>query len=271
MLGGCRWIGLATPLDHQVWALVNQPTLAFAAQSRAYGYWLGAPIALLVVALLMVPFIPRPQTMPAELLAIQVAWFAAVVGLAWIPLVDLEDGHLARWLFLHRRPDWLVFVPTAVGGLAALVPPFRLLALLADTRRAAGRLTRLGAVALHLVLPVAAWVGLVRLVCGRFLVEPMIALAVGPALALGLAWVGLPRPHVFPLAPVSPAALVRLFAVAVLLCGLVGFAGRPLPDGRRSGLLWARPSDTNNIRPWIDPVPLLGARAPKPSGSTPPR
>jgi len=28
LLGGCGWIGVSTPLDRQVWALVNQPTLA---------------------------------------------------------------------------------------------------------------------------------------------------------------------------------------------------------------------------------------------------
>ena len=26
LLGGCGWIGVSTPVDRQVWALVNQPT-----------------------------------------------------------------------------------------------------------------------------------------------------------------------------------------------------------------------------------------------------
>lgn len=271
VLGGCRWIGLSTPVDEQVWALVNQPTLAFAARSIAVGYWLGAPLVMLLVALLMVAYVPRPQTMAAELLAVQLAWFAAVYGLAWVPVVDLDDGHLARWLLLRRLPDWLAFVAPAAGALAALLPSLRLLALVAATRRAAGRLTRLAAVALHLVLPLAAGVALASLVAGRVMPAPLLASLAGPALALGLAWVGLPRPHVFPLAPVTAAALGRLLGMGLVLAGLVALAGRPLPDGRRSGLLWARPTDTNNIRPWVDPIPLLGARPPEPGGVAPPR
>lgn len=271
MMGGCRWIGLSTPVDQQVWALVNQPTLAFAARSSAIGYWLGAPLLVLLVALLTVPFVPRPQTMAAELLAVQLAWFAAVYGLAWIPLVDLDDGHLARWLFLRRLPSWLVFVAPAAGALASLASSLRLLALVAGARRAAGRVTRLGAVTLHLVLPLATGIALANLIAGKLLMVPVIASLLGPMLALALAWVGLPRPHVFPLAPVTAVGLGRLLAMAVVLAGLVAFAGRPLPDGRRSGLVWARPSDTNNIRPWVDPTPLLGARSQSSDAATPPR
>jgi hypothetical protein len=270
VLGGCRWIGLSTPVDQQVWALVNQPTLAFAARSIAVGYWLGAPLAALLVAVLVVPYIPRPQSLAAELSAVQLAWFAAVYGLAWIPLLDLDDGHLARWLLLRRLPDWLVFVAPAAGALVALIPSLRLLALVAATRRAAGRLTRLLAVTLHLLLPLAACLALASVMAGKVQVVPLIASLPAPVVALGLAWVGLPRPHVFPLTPVSGATIGRLLGTAVVLVTLVAIAGRPLPDGRRSGILWARPADTNNIRPWIDPIRLLGARSPGPARATPP-
>jgi hypothetical protein len=259
-LGGCGWIGLSLPVHRQVWALVNQPTLAFATEARALGYWLGSLTLLLLVAALLVPLMPRSQTLAAELLTLQVAWAAATVGLAWLPLLDLDDGHLARWLALHRLSHHLVWVAPVLGALASLVPSLHLLALLAGARRHAGRLARLGTVTLSLGLPLAAWVGLVSLLRGAPAVIPTLALAPPLLLALALAWVGLPRPHVLPLAAIAPASLVRAFAALLLLGALVAVAGRPLPDGRSTGLLWRRPTDTNNVRPWIKPVRVLGAR-----------
>ncbi len=35
LIGGCHWIGVTLPLDRQVWALVNQPVLNFAALPTA--------------------------------------------------------------------------------------------------------------------------------------------------------------------------------------------------------------------------------------------
>ena len=44
LLGGCSWIGMTTPLDRQVWALVNQPSMVFSREVAALGYWLGSTI-----------------------------------------------------------------------------------------------------------------------------------------------------------------------------------------------------------------------------------
>ena len=43
LIGGCGWIGISSPLDRQVWALMNQPTLNFSTLLRSLGYWAGSP------------------------------------------------------------------------------------------------------------------------------------------------------------------------------------------------------------------------------------
>ncbi len=261
MLGGCRWIGISLPLDHAVWALVNQPTLDFAARPAALGYWVGSLVLPLLVALVGIGFVPRPSTLGAELAAVQVTWATAVVGIAWLPLLDPSDGHLARWLELQRLPSELTSVTPAVAAIVTVPAVLRLLALLRGARRQSGRGLRLGAVLLHLVVPCAAGLGVAGYLLHPAPVAALIGAAVPSVVAFAIAWYGYPSPFVRPLATLRGRTYVVGAIAAVLLWAVVWTTGRPLGNGTSAGLLWGHAEGFNNIRAWIQPT-SLGSRQP---------
>lgn len=254
--GGCGWIGLSTPVDRQVWALVNQPTLHFASQGRAFGYWTGSTLLLLAVALLTVPYLPHPRTLAAELAAVHTAWAAAAVGLAWLPFIDPTDGHLWRWVELWHLPQTLAWLAPALAIPAAMPPTLRLLALLRASRHHSGRLLRIAVVGLHLVVPAAGWVAIARLVRGTLPVAPTAAVGVLVMVALAVAWFGYPPPFVHRLESLSRGSWLRVIGAAAVLAGAIWMAGRPVGPDRRAGLLWGHPQTTNNVRPWIEETDL---------------
>ncbi len=269
--GGCRWIGLTLPVHEQPWALVNQPSLAFSSQPQAVGYWFGGLFLCFCIALLTVGCGPRPKTLSWEIAAVQAAWGAAVVGLAWVPLLDLRDGHLSGFLRLNGAPDVLVWIAPVVAGWVALLPTTRLLALARTTQAAMTRWRRLSAVFLHQVLPAAVWVavGLVliairsdasttRIEVTQALIErlwpPAVAAAIPLIAALCLAWTSIPRPAVTRLEGLRLANVLPLLAGFAVLAFVVVAFGRPFADGRCSGLIWGAPDSRNNIRSWVEAI-----------------
>lgn len=256
LAGGCGWIGISTAVDRQVWALVNQPTLDFATQLRSLGYWSGSTLLPLFVAFAAIPLLPRARSLAAELMVLHAAWACAVVGLAWLPLLDPEDGHLARWFELWRLPAPLVFLASALAIPAVLPPTLRLLALLRIGRPNTGRMLRLATVAVHLAVPAAAWVAMVTFLLGAPPAPPALAAGAAVMVALSTAWFGYPPAFVHRLRGVALGSWLRMAAAAAVVVAIVWLAGRPLSGGRHAGLLWARPAASNNIRPWIDAVPL---------------
>ncbi|MBD3872686.1 MAG: hypothetical protein IFK91_07200, partial [Acidobacteria bacterium] len=150
LVGGCQWIGASLPLDRQVWALVNQPVLNFASLPSAGGYWLGSLMVPLIVAALVIPLFLRSNSMIVEVSVIQLAWGAAVVAVAWLPLLDQGDGHLARWLDLHDLPPTLVWLAPALAAGAGLLPTLRLLELARRRQKDTGRAYRVVLVVFHL-------------------------------------------------------------------------------------------------------------------------
>lgn len=263
VFGGCRFIGVSLAPHRQVWALVNQPTLDFAIRPAALGYWLGSLLLPLLFAALAVALLPRFGGLVSELAVVQWAWLAAVIGVAWLPVLDLEDGHLARWLFLHRWPVELVSLAPVLAAAASLPCVLRLLALLRARHRHSGRSLRLGTTVLHLLLPVAGWVALASWLRGSVPMPSAVAAAVPATAALAVAFYGYPSPHVRPLEGVRLRGLIGLAVTAVALWGLVAVAGRPLPGGDVRGWLWLPVDARNNVRPWIRPVPesLAGPRS----------
>jgi hypothetical protein len=256
LLGGCGWIGVSTPLDRQVWALVNQPTLAFAAESRSLGYWSGSLVLPLLIAVAAIALLPRPRSLAAELVLLHCAWACAVIGLAWLPLLDPQDGHLSRWLELWRLPAPLIWLAPALTIPSVLPPTLRLLALLRIGRPNTGRALRLAAVAVHLGLPTAAFAAVATLVSGAPPTPSTLVMGAAVVVALSTAWFGYPPPFVHRLRGLTLGSWVRLAAVAAATIVIVWLAGRPLAADNRAGLLWARPAVSNNIRPWIDAAPL---------------
>ena len=114
LIGGCQWIGVTLPIGRQVWALVNQPALNFASLPAAWGYWLGSILLPLLVAATIIGILPRPRSMVSELFSLQVAWAMTTLAMAWLPLVDTNDGHLARFLSLHGFSPPFPFWPCPV-------------------------------------------------------------------------------------------------------------------------------------------------------------
>lgn len=259
LLGGCRWIGVSIPLHRPVWALVDQPTLDFARRTAALGYWFGAIGTATAIGALAVAVVPRPRTVAAELAMIQTAWFASVLGVAWMPLLDLEDGHPARWLTLHSLPEELLVLAPVAAAAVAMIPTLRLLAVARAGRTHLGRAARLAVVLVHFLLPAGVTLAVASVLAPRL---PAVALigASGPAAsALAVAWLGFPPPHPWPLEPVSASSILRAACAAMVGLALVWATGRPLAHGGAGGIVWSTPTARNNIRPWIEPTPVAGA------------
>jgi len=253
LVGGCQWIGVSLPLDRQVWALVNQPVLNFASLSTAGGYWLGSLMVPLIVAALVIPLLLRSKSLIVEISVIQLAWGAAVVAVAWLPLLDHGDGHLVRWLDLHDLPPTLVWLAPALAAGAGLLPTLRLLELARRRQKDTGRAFRVTLVVFHLAAPAVVWVGLVSLIRSSVPVEATVAIAVPVCAAIVLAWLRYPAPYVRRLERPTVSSVVALVICAAAAMILVWISGRPLPDDASTGILWGQPQAYNNIRPWIDP------------------
>jgi hypothetical protein len=261
LIGRCHWIGVTLPLDRQVWALVNQPVLNFASLPSAAGYWLGSILLPLVVAVTIISFLPQARSWVTQLGCIQISWAMSLVAVAMLPLLDSEDGHLARFLALHGAPPSLVWLSPACAAGAALLPTSRLLQLARRRHPDIRRSYRLLVVAIHLGVPTAGWVGLVSLARGSVPIPAIFAAAATPIAALAFAWSRYPSPYVRPLEGPKAGEITGLAIAAVLLAAIVWVAGRPLTGGQSAGILWGTAQSSNNIRPWIKPWSVTGDTA----------
>lgn len=254
-LGGCRWIGVTCPVDRPAWALVNEPTLSFAATDGALGYWLGSWVFPLVIAAGAIAFIPRTRSVAGELSVVQLAWGAVIGGVALQPVLDPATSHIAQWSALHDLPDQLVWFAPAVAGSVAFIPALRVLALAREGRRSLRRVTRLAVVVVHLVLPAAAW-GLLVLASGGPSWTIAVAVAAPSLTALAVAFYGLPPRLGHRLAPGTFSSSVAALLIAIVVWAFIAVAGAPTGRGLRSGVLWAEPNARNNLRDWVNPRPL---------------
>jgi hypothetical protein len=261
LIGGCHWIGVTLPLDRQIWALVNQPVLNFASLPRAGGYWLGSIFLPLVVAVTIIGFLPRARSLVTQLSCVQVAWAMSLVAVAMLPVLDSEDGHLARFLALHGGPTTLVWLSPVFAAGAALLPTLRLLQLARRRRPNIRRSYRLLVVALHLGVPAAGWLALVCLVHGSVLMPAIIAAAAPVLAALVFAWLRYPDPYVRPLELPKASQIVGLALAAMIMAAIVWGTGRPLADGHSAGVLWGTEQSSNNVRPWVEPWSITGGTA----------
>jgi MFS family permease len=254
--GGCSWIGASIPLHRPVWALVNQPTIAFSSSPGASGYWLGSLAGPFLVALVVLTLRPKAPTLVGQLVVIQTVWWTAVVPGVWLPLLDPVDGHLARWLLLHRLPSILVWSAPAAATVLAAFASSRMLEVARRRSPDMSRAVRIGTLAVHLGLPVVGLLCVVRALGGSLPLRPVLGLAAPLAAAFSFAWFHYPRPYPRPLKAPSRSAIAALTAVALVTPAAVWWAGRPLPEDRVSGVLWSGPQSLNNIRSWIDPSPI---------------
>jgi len=251
--GGCGWIGVTIPLDRQVWALVNQPVLNFSSLPGAGGYWLGSIVLPMVAAIFLLTLRPKNPTLAGQLALVQMVWWAILIAGAWLPLLDPVDGHLARWLLLHELAPSLVWLAPAAAAVMAAFTSFRLLELARRSRSDLSRTARVATVVVHLVVPVSGWIGVVWIVGGAVPWRPLLGLAVPVTAALVFAWLRFPPPYPRPLQGLSSRAVAALLTAVVLAASTLWLAGRPLADGRVSGVVWGVAGSFNNIRAWIEP------------------
>jgi len=261
LIGGCHWIGVALPLDRQIWALVNQPVLNFASLPRAGGYWLGSILLPLVVAITIIGFLPQARSWVTQLSCIQIAWAMSLVAVAVLPVLDSEDGHLARFLMLHGWPTILVWLSPVFAAGVALLPTLRLLQLARRRRPDIRRSHRLLVVAIHLGVPAAGWLALVCLVRGAIVLPAILGAAAPVVFVFAFAWFRYPGPYVRPLELPKAGEIIGLALAAVMLAAMVWVAGRPLANGQSAGVLWGTAQSSNNIRPWIEPWSITGDTA----------
>jgi hypothetical protein len=252
MAGGCGWIGATIPINRQVWALVNQPVLNFSSLPAAGGYWLGSTALPMLVAVLLLTVRVRKPTVVGQLMLIQAAWWASILGGTWLPLLDPVDGHLSRWLLLHRLPPALVWIAPAGSIILATLASSRLLELARAAHPDLGRGTRTVMILLHLILPVAGWLVAVSFIGhGAPPVPSSLGVAAPATAAVVFGFIRYPSPFSRPLEGPSPPAVGVLLVGAATLVGAMWFAGGPLPGGRARGVVWDSPESFNNIRPWI--------------------
>jgi len=247
------WIGACLAWDRGVWALVNQPVLNFAASWAATGYWLGTWFLPLALAVVMMPLSLRLTTLGGQLLAIQTARMALVVGASWQVFLDPVDGHLGRWLFFHDLPLELRWAAPVLAVAASLPIALRLLAIARIARFNLSRARRVGVVLLHLVPFPVAWMATTVMLSGRAPVEAVIVAGLPILTVLVVAWVGFPAPPTHTISPVSPRFGLCLVLAATVGWGAMATAGRPLADGQTAAVQWAHESATNNIRDWMAP------------------
>ncbi len=278
LLGGCKWIGVTVPLYRQTWALVNQPSLAFASHVDALGYWLGGSAACLLGATLVLPLVPRPRGLASELMAIQISWMASVLGLGWMALLDPWDGHLSHFLRLHEMPAALAWIVPVLGAWAALIPTLRLLALVRGAQPHLGRSGRVLTVVIHLVLPACVWIIVCLVVSAgtanpaqssllenlkgvERLWPPVLASALPSFAALALGWLAYPRAWVHHLEPIRLKTTIILLLTASILIAMQVFLGGPAGPETTRAVLWSHTNSRNNLRPWVTPAMILGATA----------
>lgn len=251
---GGQWIGICLPWDRQVWALVNQPTMSFAASVAATGYWLGHWLGPLAVATVVVVLSKRLRSLSGHLVVLGLGWTALVLGAGWLTLIDGPDGQLARWLVFRGLPVELRWTSIAVSIAAAIPIVLRLLAIDRVIRFHPARGRRIGIVVLHLWPVPVTTIILAIVVAGEAPVEACIGAAAPLLAALVTAWFGFPPPPTHTIARVAPRTPILLAVGAVVLGGAAAAAGRPLADGRHAAIQWWYDSPTNNIRSWMAPT-----------------
>jgi len=252
--GGGGWIGLCVGWDRQAWALVNQPVLNFASLPSATGYWLGSSIAPLLVAALAIPLSLRLRSLTTQLVVVQWAWMAAVIGVSYQAALALQRSQIVRWLEFRGLPPELGWAGVVLAAVAVVPIVLRLIAIARITRYHLSRARRLTLVGLHLLPAPLAWAATTTMIRDAIEVAAIVAVGIPILVVLAVAWIGYPAPLTHPVKPVRASALAYLSLILVLAWSGFWIAGRPLPEGRVAAVQWGRESSYNNIHPWMEPL-----------------
>lgn len=265
---GGQFIGLSLPPWTQPWALVNQPSVGFAATSTAlWVYWLAPFLAAAALAAIL-PQLPPGPSLAKSLFFLHTGTAAALLGLGWLPGVGGEDGLLAGLSrFFRQDPALWTWGMALLGGLlvgpavrALLAPLWHLPGGPTPGRRALAWLGHLGVPAGVWV----AWVGGYAPSWPKAALLPFLA-----ALAGSLLWaLGGKPPHPLRQRELYAASPWLAWALALLLVAPSWVVFLP-EGGKPKGYLWGVERMTSNVRPGIVKVTLPLAPA-APRGSSAP-
>jgi len=252
---GGQFIGLSVPTWTQPWALVNEPSVGFAATRQAFWtYWL-APFLFAGLLALAARQLPAGDSLARHLFFIHLSFAAFALGFAWLPGLGLEDGLLAGLArFFSGKPGLLLWGAALLGGLGMGWAACSLASYLWWLPGQAKPMHKLLLWLSHLWVPAGLWVAWVALTSPAFPRKSLFTLAFAQALTglqLGLRQPAHPlgRRHWQSQSLWLSWALVFLLAVPSFLA----FAPR---GGRPVGYLWGVEGPTSNLRRQVLPLPL---------------
>lgn len=268
-LVGGQFIGLALPTWTQPWALVNEPSVGFAATRTAlWSYWL-SPFLLAVFLALGATQLPVGPSLARQLFFLHLSAAAAHLGLAWLPGLGRDDGLVAGITRFFRWPA----EPTLWGGAFAAgamgcLPLRQLASYLWWQPKGPTPWRRFALWLTHSLLPAVAWSAAVSLTAPHLPRRSLVSLAFAQLLVL----MGLlaSRPgHPLRQRELAPASPWLAWA-AVLVFSVPSFYLFSPVGGKPKGFLWGKEGVTSNVRREIHRLPVtrpLGPAAlPAPSG-----
>jgi hypothetical protein len=257
MLAGGSFIGVSLPLGQHPWALVNQPSVAFASSRAAlWGYWLAPGLVALALAIALPLLAPTGRRWGGELLVNHLALALAVLGLGWAPPLGLGDGP-ARGLERFFEVSPLAFLAgcALAGALSAPLSILRLSGSLWHVPESLTRARRLAVVAVHGLAPAAAWFALSFLLGWRTGSAPLLTAGAVLGGAVIAAWLWVPRASLTRREAPTSGRIVAAWFLGLVVLALAVWAGAPAGRSPRA-LLWSKPTATNNIRLGWKVVPL---------------
>ncbi len=257
---GGEWIGLALPWGQHPWALVNQPTVGYAATRAAFwGYWLSPLFGAAVRALAIPIGLSASRSWLAELLVCQVGFAGACLGFGWAPPLGAADGPasgLAR--FWHVESSTLVGGCALFGALVIVPSVLRLTGHLWHLQAGPGRSRRLAAVAVHGLLPALAWPTASFLMGWGVNGASMVTLGAVILGAVVGAWFGVPRAPLRPRPEVPPSTVALAWLAGLVVACALAWSGSPR-GGAAKALLWSTEGMTSNVRTTMVRIHLVGA------------
>ncbi|MFN3414024.1 MAG: hypothetical protein ACK42L_08200 [Thermoanaerobaculum sp.] len=245
---GGQFIGLSLPTWTQPWALVNEPSLGFAATRTAlWAYWLSPFLAAFLLALVL-PQLPCGTSLSVQLFLSHLALAAVCLGLAWLPSLGLEDGLLAALSrFFKQDPQLWRWGMALLAGILVRPVVLGLGSSLWHLPKGPTLGRRLLTWALHVGVPAGLWVAWVWASAPCFPVASLPPLLL--VLLLSSVWaLAAKPPHPLRQRKLYGASpwWALFFALLLVVPSLWVFS----PAGLRpKGYLWGVERVTSNVRP----------------------
>ncbi len=266
LIAGGGWIGVAIPFGAHPWALVNEPTVAFAGSRAALvSYWLAPPLMALAAAVLLPTVVPVPRGWFSEVGVFQLAVSCATLGLGWGAPLGVADGPASGLeRFWNVPPSVFVVASVALGAVVAQLAVARLNGHLWSLPGGPLRSRRVLVVVAHALPPAVFWVAAAT--SQGWGVPPSAILATGAVLAGALVggWVWTPHAPLRPRPDVGWGRVLGVAALGFLTFGAAGWAGAPR-GGHPAALVWGVPRETSNVRAGMTVIrltPLPARRRP---------